>query len=122
MTEQNSKGYRRLVVWQKAHALALHMYAVTREFPKDEMFGLTSQMRRSAVSVPANVVEGYARASSKEKNQFLHIARGSLAELEYYLDLTLDLGYISHKQHNELINLRNDTGRVLHGFIRSIKL
>lgn len=85
------------------------------------MFGLTSQMRRAAFSVPANIVEGYARSSHKEKLQFYSIARGSLSELEYYIDFTLRLGYLSKDQHIKLANLRSEVGRLLNGFINSTK-
>ena len=118
----NKKGYRNLIVWEKADQLAFQVYLVTRNFPKDEMFGLISQMRRAGLSVPANIVEGFARNSVKEKKQFYSIARGSLTELEYYLDFSLRLEYISKEQHNNLINLRNEVGRILNGFSNSISV
>ncbi len=92
-TNENQKSYRRLIVWQKADELAFQVYLVTKKFPREEMFGLISQMRRAAFSVPANIVEGYARSSRKGKVQFYNIARGSLTELEYYLDFSLRLKY-----------------------------
>ena len=120
--ETNNKGYRRLTVWQKADELAFQIYLITRNFPKDELFGLTSQMRRAAFSVPANIVEGYARSSKKEKAQFYSIARGSLTELEYYIDFALRLAYLSKDQHTKLADLRDEVGRLLNGFIQSIKI
>ncbi len=119
--QENKNSYRRLIVWQKADELAFQIYAVTKNFPKEEMFGLTSQMRRAAFSVPANIVEGYARSSIKEKSQFYTIARGSLTELEYYIDFSLRLKYITKEQHRELVNLRNEVGRLLNGLIQSVK-
>lgn len=122
MNQMENQGYRRLVVWQKADELAFMVYAGTKMFPKEEMFGLVSQMRRAAVSVAANIVEGYARSSRKEKVQFYTIARGSLSELEYYLDFSSKLGYLAPVDYQRLVKLREETGRLLAGFIRSTKL
>ena len=107
------------MVWQKAHQLVLLVYSATKSFPKEEVFGLTSQMRRCAVSVPANIVEGYGRKSDKEKLNFFNIAKGSLTELEYYIELTLELGYINEKGFSDLVQLRSDVGRLLNGFSKS---
>ncbi len=122
MQWENKKGYRGLIVWQRADELAFRIYMVTRNFPKEEMFGIISQMRRAIVSVPANIVEGYARSSKKEKLQFYNIANASLAEVEYYLDFSLRLNYLEKNMHNELSNLRSEVGRLLHGFIKSTRL
>jgi four helix bundle protein len=86
-------SYRDLLVWQKGMALAKQVYSLTRAFPDDEKFGLISQMRRAAVSVPSNIAEGQARQGRKEFAQFLSHAEGSLAELDTQLTLSLDLGY-----------------------------
>lgn len=112
-------AYKSWNVWRKANELVLLVYRVTKRFPKDELFGLISQMRRAAVSVPANIVEGYGRRTQKDKAQFYYISRGSLTELEYYIDLSLDLEYVSKEQHSQLVTLRDDVGRLLHGFIKS---
>ncbi len=120
--DKDHQSYRKLIVWQKADELAFQVYTVTKSFPHDELFGLTSQMRRAAVSVPANIVEGYARTSKKGKIQFYNIASASLSELEYYIDFCLRLGYLSAVEHQKLANLRDDVGRLLYGFIRSTKL
>ncbi len=120
-TNENQKSYRRLIVWQKADELAFQVYLVTKKFPREEMFGLISQMRRAAFSVPANIVEGYARSSRKGKVQFYNIARGSLTELEYYLDFSLRLKYLTEEEHIKLTNLRNEVGRLLNGFIKFAK-
>lgn len=107
-----------LVVWQKAHALVLDVYALTAAFPKTEMFGLVAQMRRAAVSVPANVVEGFQRRSSAEKLRFFNISQGSLQELRYFLLLAEDLRFA------ETLKLREDlerVGRLLGAYIRSIE-
>ncbi|MCD5383584.1 four helix bundle protein, partial [candidate division WOR-3 bacterium] len=89
-----TKRFEDMVVWLKAHILVLEIYRLTREFPQDERFGLTSQMRRCAVSVPANIAEGYRRKGMKDKLKFYNIAQGSLNELRYYLILSKDLGYL----------------------------
>lgn len=84
MQRENQKGYRKLIVWQKTDELVFQIYLTTKEFPREEIFGLVSQMRRATFSVPANIVEGYTRFSTKEKIQFYNIAEGSLTKLEYY--------------------------------------
>ena len=114
------KGFRRLDVWKKADELAYRIYKVTKDFPKHELFGLVSQMRRSAVSVPANIAEGYAHYAMKEKNRFYEIANCSLVELEYYIYFVNErLKYIDKEQHDELSELRSEVGRMLNGLIRS---
>ena len=115
-------GYKNLTVYQKADDLAVLVYLATRGFPKDELFGLTSQMRRCAVSVPANIVEGCGRRTKKDQAQFYYIARGSLNELEYYIDLAYKLKYVDEKKYNELIDIRSVVGRLLHGFIKSVEI
>ncbi|MBI2055185.1 MAG: four helix bundle protein [Candidatus Sungbacteria bacterium] len=114
-------GYKKLNVYNKAHELVLSVYGATKLFPKDELFGLISQMRRCAVSVPANVVEGYGRRTAGDKLQFYYIARSSLNELEYYLDLSHDLSYLPKVDYDKLCALRDDVGRLLNGFIKSIR-
>lgn len=118
-TPATDMGYRKLLVYQHAHSLVVAVYKVTRSFPKEELFGLVSQMRRAAVSVVANIVEGYARKTKKENVNFLHIARGSLTELEYYIDLSLELRYISQEEYQALAEVRTTVGKLLAGFIRS---
>ena len=88
------ESYRDLIAWQRAKSLALDVYLFTRKFPKDEIYGLTSQMRRAAVSVPSNIAEGKGRYSKKEFLQFLYLARGSLLELETQLLIAHDLEYL----------------------------
>jgi len=88
-----SKTFQDLVVWQKSHKLVLEIYKMTCSFPKEELFGLTSQIRRAAVSVPANIAEGYKRRGKREKVRFFNISQASLEEVRYYLILTEDLCY-----------------------------
>lgn len=90
---ENTKSFKDLVVWQKAHALVLEVYKLTEKFPKHELFGLTSQIRRSAVSVAANIAEGYKKKSDLDKARFLNMSQGSAQETLYYLILANDLGY-----------------------------
>jgi len=88
-----AKTFRDLVVWQKAHAFVLGAYRISRGFPRDEIYGLTSQFRRAAVSIAANIVEGFKKKGQPDKARFLNIAQGSLEECRYYLTLIADLNY-----------------------------
>jgi four helix bundle protein len=88
-----AKRFQDLVVWQKAHKFALSVYRVTTQFPKEEMYGLTSQFRRAAVSIPANIAEGFRKRSKADKARFMNIAQGSIEECRYYLILSKDLNY-----------------------------
>jgi four helix bundle protein len=88
-----AKSFEDLLVWQRAHRLVLEIYRVTGSFPRHEMYGLVTQLQRAAVSVPANVAEGFRRRGKADKLRFLNIAQGSLAESRYYLILSKDLGY-----------------------------
>jgi four helix bundle protein len=111
--------YKDLIVFQKADELAFKVYNLTAGFPKSEMFGITSQLRRAALSVPTNIVEGYARKSKKELAQFINIALGSLAETEYLLDFVKRLGYCK-TDVSEIEALVVEVGKLLWGFYRSI--
>jgi len=113
--------HKDLIVFQKANELALQIYKITESFPKNEMFGLTSQIRRAALSVPTNIVEGYARRSKKELIQFINVALGSLAETEYLLDFSIRLGYFKPKD-NLVEKLMEEVGKLLWSFYRSIKI
>ena len=110
----------KLIVWQRSHELVLKIYEITKDFPKDEQFGLTSQIRRAAVSIPSNIVEGKARGSSKDYNRFLLIARGSLEEVKYQMLLAKDLKYIDEQKYKELLNLAMEVGRLLAGLIKKL--
>lgn len=110
----------KLIVWQKSHELVLKIYEITKSFPREEQFGLTSQIRRAAVSVPSNIVEGKARGYNKEYIRFLLIARGSLEETKYQLLLAKDLKYIDEVVYKEVLNLVMETGRLLAGLIKSL--
>ena len=110
----------KLIVWKQSHQLVLKIYEITKGFPNSELFGLTSQIRRAAVSVPSNIVEGKARGFDKEYKRFLLMARGSLEEVRYQLLLAKDLEYIDSNKYEEVINLTNEVGKLLNGLIRSL--
>lgn len=112
-----SESYRDLIAWQKAKAVALDVYFCTRKFPKDEIYGLTSQMRRAAVSVPSNIAEGKGRYSQKEFVQFLYRARGSLLELETQLSIARELEYIDLPTFKSIEAKTEELGRILNGLV-----
>lgn len=113
-------GFKDLIVWQKGYQLALLIYQTTKSFPKSETYGLRSQMRSCAISIPANISEGYERKGKKEYLYFLKIAKGSLGELETHLLISRDLEYIDADQWAKLENLRKDVVRMLRGLMKSI--
>ncbi|RJQ32837.1 MAG: four helix bundle protein [Actinobacteria bacterium] len=113
-------GVFKLEVAKKAHLLTLDIYKVTNNFPKNETYGLVSQIRRSSMSIPANLAEGYTRKSSKEFKQFINIARGSLAETEYFALLSRDLGYINEEEYLTLNTKVEEVGKMLFGLFHSI--
>ena len=114
------KGYKNLEVWKKADVLVKEIYKATTDFPRDEVYGVTSQLRRSALSVPVNIVEGTGRQGRKELKQFANIALGSLAETEYLLEFCKDVGYLSEEAFLNLERLRFETGKLLWGFYNSL--
>jgi four helix bundle protein len=109
------RGYRDLVVWQKAMELVTDVYRATSEFPKHELYGLTSQIRRAAVSVPSNLAEGHGRTSRREFHQFISQARGSLVEVETQLEIARNLNYLSRELASELQAKAARVGRMLNG-------
>ena len=115
------KDFRTLRVWRKAHELTLHIYKLTKSFPKEELFGLTSQMRRSSSSVPTNIAEGCGRGSDAELSRFLQIAFGSLSELDYQLILAADLGFISSSTKAEGESFVIEVRKMLSTLIRRVQ-
>ncbi|MEI6207570.1 MAG: four helix bundle protein [Desulfuromonadales bacterium] len=113
-------GFKNLGVWQKSYDLTLEIYRLSKNFPQDERFGITSQIRRAAYSVPANISEGYERNYRKEYLQFLHVAKGSLGEIETFLMLSNDLGYLTIDDYNKLELQRAEIGKMLKGLISSL--
>ena len=118
--ERQTKAFRKLVVWRKAHQLVLLVYKLARKFPKSELFGLTSQLQRAAVSVAANLAEGYGSGSSGQFGRYLNISQGSLAEVEYYLILAQDLEYISQEDYNQAEAVRSEVGFLLSRLIAKV--
>ncbi|MBL1280720.1 MAG: four helix bundle protein [Fluviicola sp.] len=96
------RDYKKYQVWTKAHKLALDVYALTKNFPKSEQYGITSQLRRASLSIPTNIVEGTGRNSEKEFAYFINIAAGSAAEVEYLLIFSKDYAYISENEHEKI--------------------
>ncbi|MFA6966922.1 four helix bundle protein [Bosea sp. (in: a-proteobacteria)] len=115
------QSYRDLRVWQEAMTLAELVYVLTKQFPKDELFGLTSQMRRASVSVPANIAEGYGRESTGAYVQFLRVSQGSLKELETHALLANRVGILSEQDTIGLLSLAESTGKMLRALIRSLE-
>ncbi|HKT61665.1 MAG TPA: four helix bundle protein [Gemmatimonadales bacterium] len=114
-------AHQRLRAWQSAHQLALQTFAVTQDWPKRELYGLSAQTRRAALSVPTNIAEGAARLGRKEFARFLNIALGSLAELHYLLEFARDIGICEPKDWERLDSMRNQTGRLVWGLYRRVK-
>jgi|SRR6185503_13308754 len=112
--------YKRLLVWQKADELARLVYLETKKFPNEELYGITSQLRRSALSVPTNIVEGSGRNSQKELKRFLSISLGSLAETEYLIDFSFNLGLLRKEAYENLQLLRKYVGNLLWKFYMSL--
>ena len=111
----HTKTYKDLIVWQKAMDLAEQTYLLTRNFPKEELYGLTSQLRRAAVSVPSNIAEGQARQSTAEFRNFLSIAQGSLAEVETQILLAIRFQYLTPQQSAQALSLREEVSKMLSG-------
>ena len=115
------RDYRKIKAWQLADDLTVSVYRHTRGFPREELYGLTSQIRRASYSVPANIVEGATRGSKKEYLHFLYIARGSLAETGYFVHLSHRLGYLAEDRHDELHGQVQEALKVLAGLIRCVE-
>ena len=113
--------FRDLIIWQKAHQLTLQIYVVTKEFPKFELYALSSQMRRSASSIPCNITEGFKRRSNKDSCHFYNMAEASLEELKYQLILSKDLKYISQMDYNQMDALTEELSKTLYGWIQTQK-
>ena len=129
-----ARDYKKIVTWQRAHNLAVEIYRITTSFPAEEKFALTSQLRRAAYSVPANIVagmfnfteeanivEGSGRSSHKEYLHFLHIAIGSLKEVEYFLLLSRELGSLHESVYGRLTGFVDATFAPLHGLMKAVK-
>jgi four helix bundle protein len=113
------KTYKDLLVWQKSHNLVILIYKITEDYPKHELFALTSQTRRAAVSVPANIVEGFRRQSLRDSINFYNTADASLEELKYHLLLARDLNYVSVNRYNFIMEKTEEVGKLLTGWLQS---
>lgn len=118
--DQDGRSYKDLVAWQKSMDLVTATYRATAGFPKDELFGLTSQLRRAAVSIPSNIAEGQGRLSEKEFRYFLGQARGSLMEVETQLQIAENLGYLQKEKTASLLQSCAEVGRILNGLLASV--
>lgn len=116
------EGYKKLVVYQKSKELVLLIYKITSNYPKTETYSLVDQMRRCGVSVPANLIEGYSKESSAEFARFLTISIGSLAELEFYIELSLDLRYLNKIETDKILTLIMEVKRLLYGTRKAVRL
>ena len=117
MAKQPAQNFKDLIVWQKSHAIVLEVYTLTRRLPREELFGLTSQMRRAAVSIPANIAEGFKRRGKPDKARHMNIAQGSLEEMQYYFVLCADLSYLPP----DPVAIRlNEVGRMLTAYTQQI--
>ena len=115
-----TRSFEDIMAWQKAHSFVLAVYKETKDFPEDERFGLTSQFRRAAVSIAANIAEGYKKLSKADKLRFFNISQGSLEECRYYCILSRDLGYINEQTFMFLSEKNYDASYMLNSYIKGI--
>lgn len=113
--------FESLLVWQKSHELTLKIYEITKNFPKEEIFGITSQIRRAAYSVPSNIVEDRKKSTIPHRLSFLSHSIGSLEEVKYFLLLSKDLGYLNQEIYDTIFPLTEEVGRLLNGYEKFIK-
>lgn len=116
------QDYRNLLIWQKAHEVALTVYQITMGFPADERFGLTNQLRRASVSIPSNIAEGCGRDSDGDMRRFTQIAMGSANEVEYQLFLARELGFLDEGTHEAIDMQLKELKRMMNAFIRKLKV
>ena len=121
MERAKIKSFTDLIAWTKASDLVISVYTTLRAFPNSEKYGLVSQIQRAAVSVPANIAEGFSRISFKEKVQFYAIAHGSLTELQSHLSLSLRLKFINNSNYTNLLNQSIEVSKLINGLIKSVR-
>ena len=119
--EDALQDFKKLKVWEKGHALTLAVYRATYEFPREELYGLTSQIRRASASIPANIAEGCGRGGKAELARYLQVAMGSASEVEYHLLLARDLGFLDVSQHNALDSIVTEVKRMLTSFVAKVR-
>ena len=115
------RDYKNIKAYKLAEELVMNIYSITNKFPKEEMYGLTSQMRRAAISVPANISEGASRNHKRDYLQFLYVSRGSMAELECLMDIANRLGFLPNKEHEQISNKRSEVAKTLYGLITAVE-
>lgn len=115
------RNFQDLETWREGHRLVLEIYKITRRFPREELFGLTSQLRRCSVSITSNIAEGFGRQSGKEKIQFYFLAHGSVYELQNQITVARDVGYISGNEYESLFSLSIKVHKLVNGLIKSIR-
>lgn len=115
------KTFRDLLIWQKAMALVTNCYLTTRTFPKEEQFGLTSQIRRCVISIPSNIAEGFGRGTNKDYHRFLVISLGSLFEFQTQIEIAYNLGYIPENEFNSIYEHSREVERMLSSFMNKVK-
>lgn len=113
---EKTRTFKELIVWQKSHKLVLEIYRTTKSYPKEEVYALTSQIRRASVSIAANISEGYKKKTKASKLNFLNISEGSLEEVKYYILLSKDLEYITENEYDTLEKICNEVGRLINGY------
>jgi four helix bundle protein len=118
MDREPARRFEDLVMWQKAHALTLSVYRCTKQLPREELFGLTAQMRRAAVSVAANIAEGFSKRGRSDKARLMNVAQGSLEELRYYFILSRDLSYVQTSARPRELD---EVGRMLGAYVRALR-
>ena len=116
------KSYKDLNIWKRSIVVVEDIYKITKNFPKEEIYGLTSQLRRSAVSIPSNIAEGFARFSNKEYKQFLFISLGSCAELSTQIIIALRLGYLKNKETDQLLNEIDEISKMTMSLIKKLNI
>jgi len=116
------KDFRDLDVWKVGKGIAVEVYEISKNFPKEELYGLVTQMRRASVSIPSNVAEGFNRQHNKEYRQFLYVALGSCAELETQLEVSCDLGFLTSVVRDRLLEKLNYESRMLQNLIKKISI
>jgi four helix bundle protein len=121
VAKETVRSYRDLIAWQKAVELVTEIYRISKKFPNEELFGLMSQLRRAAVSIPSNIAEGQGRLGRKEFQHFLGNARGSLKEVETQIIIARNLDYLSETEMNDILERSAEVGRILNGLLSSLK-
>lgn len=121
MINNKITSFTDLIAWKRVRALIVEIYRITKKFPKEEFFGLTSQIRRAVISISANLAEGFSRRTNKDKIQFYYVSLGSLSELQNYLIIAYDLGYLNKNTFDDLIKKATEISRLINGLIKSLK-